>query len=204
MSTEPCVFIVDDDPAVRDALAVLLSSMNLHSRGFESADAFLAAYDKDQPGCLITDVCLAGIDGMALQRILKERNSTLPIIVISGHGDIPMSVHMVREGALDFLEKPFRNHVMLRLVREALEIDAEWRARHHAHAAIRERYAELTTREKEIAAMLAEGEPNKVIAARLKISPRTVEAHRANVLRKMEVTSAVALARTLMSLPDMT
>lgn len=203
MRDEQCVFIVDDDDAVRDALRMLVRSMNLESREFSSADAFLEAYDPDQPGCLITDVFLPGTDGMGLQRILKEKKISIPIIVISGHGDIPMSVHMVREGALDFLEKPFRNHHVLQRIQEALQRDAEQRSQARVSAEVRDRYEGLTPREKEVARLLIEGVPNKVIAARLNLSSRTVEGHRATVMRKMGVRSAPALTQKLMLLPEM-
>jgi two-component system response regulator FixJ len=202
VSTGPCVFVVDDDGSVRDALQVLVQSAGLSFRGFASAEEFLEHYHPGQPGCLITDVCLPGTDGLCLQQILKERGIAIPIIVISGHGDIPMSVRMIREGALDFLEKPFRNHHMLQRVREALEEDARRRAEARAKAAVLERYRSLTPREREIAHLLMEGVPNKVIAAQLDLSTRTVEGHRATILRKMEVRSTATLTQHLMRLPE--
>src|SRR6056297_965616 len=202
MTDEQSVFIVDDDDAVRDALGMLVRSIKLKAREFASAEEFLDAYDPDQPGCLITDVCLPGTDGLGLQQILKERNISIPIIVISGHGDIPMSVHMVREGALDFLEKPFKNHHVLQRIREALHHDARRREQARSTADIRERYTSLTPREKQVADLLVEGAPNKVIASRLNLSTRTVEAHRATVMRKMGVRSAPALTLRLMQLAD--
>lgn len=202
MTDEQCVFIVDDDDAVRDALRMLVRSIKLKAREFASAEEFLDAYDPDQPGCLITDVCLPGTDGLGLQKILKERNISIPIIVISGHGDIPMSVHMVREGALDFLEKPFKNHHVLQRIKEALDHDSRRREQARSTADIRKRYTSLTPREKQVADLLVEGAPNKVIASRLNLSTRTVEAHRATVMRKMGVRSAPALTLRLMQLTE--
>jgi two-component system response regulator FixJ len=191
------VFIIDDDSAVRDAVATLVESVGLHANCFADADTFLAEYRGGTPGCLISDVCLPGTDGVQLQRILKERRIEIPLIVISAHGDIPMAVEMVRRGAIDFIEKPFRNHVLLERIHEALE-KAERRHREYmADAQQRAHLASLTPREKEVLPLLIDGHANKIIARELSLSPRTVETHRANILRKMHADSVTSLARVL-------
>ncbi len=195
--SDSLVFIVDDDPAVRDALLTLVDSFGLRARCFDSADAFLAAYRDGEPGCLITDICLPGTDGVQLQQRLAERGIELPLIAISAHGDIPMAVEMVRRGALDFIEKPFRNHVMLRRIQEALECDAQRRRERSLRAALQQRLQQLTPRERDVLRLLLEGQSNKRIAHDLNLSPRTVETHRANLLKKMQVDSVTALARQL-------
>lgn len=191
------VFIIDDDPAVKDALVTLVESVGLVAEHFSSADAFLSHYNSDTPGCLITDICLPGMDGIQLQQVLKERGINLPLIAISAHGDIAMAVKMVRENAIDFIEKPFRNHVMLQRIHEALEIDREQRLQSNEVERLQEQLDQLTPREKETLNFLLDGKSNKVIARELSISPRTIEAHRANILRKMQAESVTALAKQM-------
>ena len=198
MMTNPaCVYIVDDDLAVLDALAVLVKSVNLNVRLFSSADQFLKNYDKSQPGCLITDVYLPGMDGLALQERLIEMGSQLPVIVMSGHGDIPLAVNMIRKGALDFIEKPFSNHRMLERIQQALSLDEQRRAKASKSDLSQQYYATLTPREKEVLEYLIDGLPNKMIAAKMSVSPRTIETHRANILRKMDSDSVVSLTQQI-------
>ena len=197
--TEPCVFIVDDDPAVRDALCTLIDSVGIRTRCYADADSFLHEY-ADQPGCLISDICLPGTDGVQLLDILRKRAFELPLIAISAHGDIPLAVGMLRRGAVDFIEKPFRNHLVLQRVQEALHLDAAQRRQAMQQETLRRRMDNLTPRETEVLALLIEGLSNKLIARQLALSPRTVETHRANILRKMEVESVTALARGMASL----
>lgn len=195
MSEAGTVYILDDEPAVRDAISVLVKSVRLNALSFESADAFLAVYDTNIPACLITDVYLPGIDGVALQKQLIKMNTQLPIIVMSGHGDIPLAVKMIRRGALDFIEKPFNNHHILERIQQALSLDAERRNHTSKRNVSQQLYETLTPREKEVLALLIVGLPNKVIAAKMLVSPRTIETHRANILRKMEADSVVLLAQ---------
>lgn len=198
------VFIVDDDAAVRDAVSVLVHSVGLTSREYASAESFLQDYKNEHPACLITDVCLPGTDGIALQEHLIEEGIRLPLIVISGHGDISMAVKMVRKGALDFLEKPFRNHVLMQRIQEALSIDESHQQEISQQRQWYNRYEDLTPREQQIAQLLSKGDANKVIASKIHLSPRTVETHRANLLRKMGVRSVTSLAQkmTLYQRPD--
>lgn len=196
---EGTVYVVDDDPAIREAIAVLARSVHLPVREFDSALAFLEAYTPAGPACLVTDVCLPGMDGLELQQVLAERDPGLPVIVVSGHGDIAMAVEMMRRGALDFIEKPFRNHILLERLREALERDAERWRRQRAGLEAAQRLIRLTPRENEVARHLARGESNKQVARAFALSPRTVEAHRANILRKLEVRSVAELATLLLA-----
>jgi len=194
------VYIVDDDSAVRDALSILVKSVNLKAVEFSSADEFLGSFDSLQPGCLITDVYMPGMDGVALQKHLIDIGSHLPMIIMSGHGDIPLAVKMIRNGALNFIEKPFSNHQMLEHIQQALKLDSELRSKRSKSTLFKQYYASLTPREKEVLEYLISGVSNKVIAARMSISPRTIETHRANVLRKMSADSVVSLAQQITSL----
>lgn len=196
---EPCVYIVDDDPGVLDALHTLVDSVGLSVVCCKSANEFLTAYTDSAPSCLITDICLPGMDGMQLQQHLKEYNINLPLIAISAHGDIAMAVEMVRRGAIDFIEKPFRNHVILKRIHEALDYDAERRKEETEHNTIKKSLCTLTPRENDILALLLTGLSNKVIAKELNLSPRTVETHRANILKKMNVDSVTNLVKVMSS-----
>jgi two-component system response regulator FixJ len=191
------VYIVDDDAAVRDALSILVKSINLNVMEFSSADQFLDEYDPQRPGCLITDVYMPGMDGVALQKRLNDIGSQLPIIVMSGHGDIPLAVNMIRNGAFNFVEKPFSNHQMLEHIQQALKLDSERRSTTNESDQSQQYYATLTPREKEVLEFLISGVSNKVIAARMSVSPRTIETHRANVLRKMNSESVVSLVQKI-------
>ena len=193
----PAVYVVDDDAAVRDALRTLIASVGLTAHCFDSADAFLSVYRPDLPGCLVTDICLPGTDGIQLQRLMIERGIELPLIAMSAHGDIAMAVEMVRRGALDFIEKPFRNHLMLQRIHEALDRDTRQRRERARRAGLQQSLQRLTPRERDILPLLLEGLSNKHIARALELSPRTVETHRANLLKKMQVESVTALARQL-------
>ncbi|MBA1148638.1 response regulator transcription factor [Ectothiorhodospiraceae bacterium WFHF3C12] len=196
---EPCVFIVDDEQDVRDAIAMLVSSVDLQAESFATARDFLDAYDGTRPGCLILDVRLPGMNGLEAQKVLRERGITLPVIFISGHGDIPMAVRAVREGALDFVEKPFRDDALLACVQRAVEIDRENRAQEGARQTIEEHLDTLTPREVEVLERLIDGKVNKIIARELDVSTRTVEIHRARVLHKMGADNVSQLVRMALS-----
>lgn len=192
------VFIVDDEPDVREAVEMLLASVGLAAEGHGSADAFFAAVDPGRPGCLVLDVRLPGMNGLRAQQELARRDYALPIVFISGHADIPMAVRAVQDGAVDFLEKPFGDQALLDRVERALEIDRERRRQAAERAEALAGYALLTPREREVLTCLLAGKVNKIIARELDLSTRTVEIHRARVLEKMGVRNASQLVRLVM------
>ncbi len=189
------IYLVDDDADVRAAVSLLLRSADFPVSAFADAHALLSMVGPETPGCLILDVRLPDMDGLSLQCQLKRRGITMPVIFITGHGDIPMAVRAVSEGALDFLEKPFRDEVLLEGVRHALEVDAARREGTAEQAQMEARLASLTPREREVLEALLEGKPNKLIARDLDVSVRTVEIHRSNLMQKMGAKSASHLAR---------
>lgn len=194
-SEQPVVFIVDDDEAVRDSLSMLMKSVGLNAQDFASAQDFLAAYDPVQPGCLILDIRMPGMSGLELQERLVERAATIPIIFITGHGDIPMAVGAMQKGAVDFIPKPFRDQDLLDRINQAIEKDRFNREARVARHGLAERIATLTPREKQVMDLVVQGKANKVIAAELAVSQRTVEIHRARVMEKMKVRSLADLVR---------
>jgi FixJ family two-component response regulator len=192
------VFIVDDDDAVRSALRLLIRSVGLQAKAFASADEFLASYDARQPGCLVLDVRMPGMSGLELQQELNKRGATIPVIFITGHGDVPMAVEAMQHGAADFLQKPFGDQDLLDRVRKALANDAEARASMAVLAVTRQRLESLTPRETEVMRLVTRGKANKVIGAELGVSQRTVEIHRAHVMEKMQARSLAELVRMVM------
>ena len=194
----PTVFVVDDDESVRGSLRFLLRSAGLESRAFGSATEFLAGYDPAQPGCLVLDVRMPGMNGLELQQELNLRGAVIPVIFITGHGDIPMAVEAMQHGAHDFLQKPFRDEDLIERVRRALAKDAKARASLEEHNAIRARLESLTPREREVLALMARGKPNKIMAHELGVSQRTVEIHRARVMEKSGASSLAELVRMVM------
>lgn len=192
---DPTVFIVDDDDAVRDSLAMLLKSVGLAAECHASANEFLEAYDPDRAGCLVLDVRMPGLSGIELQERLASMHSILPIIFITGHGDVPMAVHAMQAGAVDFIQKPFSDQALLDRVQQAIEQDRKSRALLRQREEIRKRIDSLTAREKEVMRMVAEGKANKVIAIDLGVSERTVEIHRARVMQKTGAESLPHLVR---------
>jgi len=196
----PTVFLVDDDEAVRDALGLLMKSVALTSRSFASADEFLAEYDPDCPGCLVLDIRMPGMSGMELQQKLIEMRAILPIIFISGHGDIPMAVEALQRGAVDFIPKPFRDHELLSRINKALEDDRKNRDTLVEREEVEKRINKLTAREEQVLELVVQGKANKVIAGDLEVSQRTVEIHRARVMEKMKARSLAQLVRMVMQL----
>jgi len=194
----PTVFVVDDDPAVGDSIRLLLRSVGLRSEVYLSGDEFLAAYEADRPGCLVLDIRMPGMSGIEVQERLRELGSTLPIIFVTAHGDVPMAVDAMKAGALDFLEKPFRDQELLDKIRQALDHDARIRDERSAVAEIEERLSTLTPRETEVMELVVAGKSNKRIARELGISRRTVEVHRARVMEKMGVDSVSRLVQLVM------
>ncbi len=191
--TEQTVFIVDDDIAVRDSVQELVESVGLRARSYASASAFLEDFSPDSRGCLVVDVRMAEMSGLVLAEKLRALDATMPIIVITGHGDVPMAVTALKSGAVDFIQKPYRDQRLLDSINDALSVDAAASGSLKDQAAIDKRLARLTGREREVLDELLDGKTSKQIARDLDISPRTVEAHRQNLLRKMDVASAKAL-----------
>ena len=194
------VYIVDDDDALRDSLAWLLDSAGYASESFASAEAFLGVYDEAMAGCLLLDVRMPGMSGLELYEQLCSRHATLPVVFITGHGDVPMAVAALKKGAFHFIEKPFNDHDLVDLVEKALATDDERLRAAASRETIEARLATLTQREREVMELILEGKYNKVIADELSISMRTVEAHRSRIFEKMEVRSAVELAQLLTTL----
>ena len=192
---EQVVFVVDDDEAVRKGISLLLKSVSIQTETFGSAQEFLSAYSPNRPGCLVLDVRMPGMSGLDLQDHLAEQDIRLPIVIITGHGDVPMAVRAVKMGAVDLIEKPFRDQVLLECVQKALQLDKELRKDAEERAGIKERLSDLTPREHQIMQMVVTGKPNKVIARELGLSQKTVEFHRAHVMAKTEAGSVAELVR---------
>lgn len=193
--TAPTVFVVDDNPGVRRSLKALIEAEGMAVRTFRSASEFLSAYDPQEPGCLVLDIRLrGGRNGLDIQDELLRRKATLPIIVVTGYGDVTTSVRAFRAGAIDYLEKPVPPKRLTERIRAGIEIDRRTREAAARRASVADRIARLTPRERTVMELLALGKSSKSIASALKISVRTVESHRRTVLRKMDVASAAELA----------
>ena len=197
MSQAPVVFVVDDDPSIRSSLKFLMSSVGLQVEGFESADALLKRNLPDAPSCLILDVRLRGLSGLDFQRQLAERNCHMPIIFITGHGDIPMSVRAMKAGAIEFLTKPFRDQDLLDAVRIALAKDRERCERKKEVSDLKERFNSLTPREQEVISMVVSGMLNKQIADQLGTAENTVKVHRSRAMEKMHAQSVAELVKMI-------
>jgi len=195
----PTIYVVDDDDAVRGALAALLGSVRLGCETFATAEDFLAVATPDMRGCLLLDVRMPGMSGLELQRLLRDRGIALPVVIITGHGDVPMAVRALKAGASDFVEKPFNDNLLVDRVLEALKLDDERRQAAASADSVNRRLAQLTPRERQVMERILAGKLNKMIADELAISMRTVEVHRANVFEKMGVRTAVELAQLLAS-----
>jgi len=192
---EPTVFIIDDDEAVRDSVKELASSVGLHAEMFRSALEFLEAFDAGRPGCLVLDVRMARMSGLALQEKLAAMRARIPIVFISGHGDIGMAVNAVKAGAVDFVQKPYHEQQLLDAINEALRRDAALRAPTDDGSGLAERLGALTDREREVMDLALKGLSSKLIAKELRISHRTVELHRSRLLEKLGVGSVTELMR---------
>jgi FixJ family two-component response regulator len=200
MTRHATVHVVDDDDAVRSSLRLLLKSVGLPTVAHASAHEFLAAWDGDQPGCLVLDVRMPGMSGIELQAELNQRGAIIPVIFISGHGDIPMAVEAIQHGAFDFLQKPFRDQDLIDRVQRALASDAEHRQLLQQRETLRQRFDLLTPREQEVLQLVTQGKANKVMAGDLGVSQRTVEIHRARVMEKMGAQSLAQLVRMVLEL----
>lgn len=195
ISKQNTIHVVEDDEAVRESLQMLLESVGYHVITYNDAINFLDRFSLKMTGCLILDIRMPGIDGMTLQSMLVERNSLLPIIVVTGHGDIAMAVEAMKLGAFDFIQKPYREQALLEKISGAVKLDIQNRDSLKKINSIHERIETLTPREFDVLKLLVEGQANKMIANSLEISQRTVEIHRKRVMEKMEAKSVAHLVR---------
>ena len=193
----PIVYLVDDDEAVRDALGMLFKSIGLKYEAFASALDFLQRYDSRRQSCLVADIRMPGLSGLELQQRLNEQRSEIPIVFITGHGDVPMAVTAMKSGAVDFLQKPFRDQDLIDRIHKALDRDGELRKGRAEREEIRARLKLLTPREAEVMERVARGQANKVIAMDLGVSQRTVELHRARVMKKLKLRSVAELVHAI-------
>lgn len=200
MSETACVYIVDDEEAIRDSLALLLRSVGIPTRLFPDGGSFLAAYHAGMRGCVVLDVRMPRMGGLELQQELNRRGCSLPLIFMSGHGDVPMAVEAMRAGAMDFLQKPFHDEDMIRRVQRAMEQGERDSAALEEREGLRRRFETLTPREREVAERIVSGDANKVIAIDLDLSERTVELHRARIMQKMEARGLAHLVQMVLHL----
>jgi FixJ family two-component response regulator len=203
IAPEPVVYVVDDDKPVRESLTWLISSVDLSVKAYPSAKAFLEDAEQVQTGCLITDIRMPGLSGLDLQIELKARGINIPVIVISGHGDVQTAVRAMKAGAFDFIEKPFNDQLLLDLVHRAISRSLSSSESLTEQADLRACRDSLTPRERQVLELIVMGEPNKSIGHQLEISDKTVEAHRAKVMSKMQASSLAELVKMVLSLePD--
>ena len=198
------VFVVDDDEAVRTSLKLLLRSVGLPVETCVSAQEFLDRFDAERPGCLVLDIRMPGMSGLELQERLNAMHAMIPVVFITGHGDVPMAVEAMQHGAVDFIQKPFRDQDLLDRINQALEKDRDNRAGLRERDNIRARIADLTPREKEVMDLVTAGKANKIIAGDLDVSQRTVEIHRARVMEKMGASSLAHLVRMIIAAGEVT
>ena len=192
---KPTIYVVDDDEAVRNSLQWLIASIDLEVRTYGSAQEFLADFSPEAPGCLVVDVRMPGMSGLELQRQLVDRGSDIPVVVITGHGDVEMAVRAMKAGAFDFIQKPFNDQVLLDLIQTALEKSTRVARAQAERTHVRDQLDQLTEREREVLNGIVAGESNRQIATRLDLSEKTIEFHRAKVMRKMEAGSLAELTR---------
>jgi RNA polymerase sigma factor (sigma-70 family) len=194
------VFVVDDDAAVRDSIQELVESVGLQAEGYPSALAFLDTFQPQRPGCLVLDVRMAEMSGLILQQKLNELGARIPVIVLTGHGDVSMAVQAMKAGAIDFIQKPYPEQALLDSINAALDMDAKARRLSRASAYLEQRLETLTDREREVLNLTLSGLTSKEIAQELAISPRTVETHRKNILQKLEIHTVKDLLSRLASM----
>lgn len=200
-TSPPVVFVVDDDESIRTLWRWLMESNGLAVQVFASAAEFIDAYRDDAPGCLVLDLRLPGMTGLELQEHLIQKGILIPIVFVSGHGDVPAAVSALKAGAMDFVQKPFSYREVLEIVKKALQRDAEIRERRSQRTQVATRMAQLTERERQVLRCVIDGKPNKIIAAELEISMKTVEFHRSKVMEKMGVASVAELVHIAMQHP---
>jgi two-component system, LuxR family, response regulator FixJ len=199
MTVPATVFLVDDDQAVRDSLRFLMKSVGLPLETFPTAQAFLDRYDPTRPGCLVLDIRMPGMSGLELMEWLEKEESALPVIIITAHADVPMAVQGMKRGALDVIEKPFNDQVLLDHIHEAFRKNEAVRSRRKLRAEVAQRMDRLTPRERQVLDALLEGRENKELAARLGISPKTLGIHRARILEKMKAKTLADLVRMVLN-----
>jgi FixJ family two-component response regulator len=199
MKSKAIVHIVDDDKAIRDSLEMLMKSVGFESKSYDSAEMFLDEADLYAPGCLVVDIRMQGMSGLELQQVLKDKDSKLPVIIVTGHGDVPMAVQAMQAGAIDFLEKPYDNNLLLSRIKQSLTVVTESQDKLRFAADAKARLSRLTPREREVMNLLVAGKHNKVIAKELAISVRTAEAHRAKVMKKLRAESLSDIVRLAMA-----
>ncbi|MFB9885562.1 response regulator transcription factor [Balneatrix alpica] len=199
---EATIYILDDDDALRDSLQWLLEAEGLQAQGYADPHAFFHAYDPERPGCLLLDIRMPGMSGLQVQQHLHELHITLPVIVMTGHGDVPLAVTAMKQGALDFLEKPFNDQTLLDRVQQALHQDLQQFSQRQQLQSLQNRYASLTKREKEVMHWVVRGLANKDIADTLGISRKTIEVHRANAMEKMAANSLAELVQIALQLGE--
>lgn len=199
MKSNQTVFVVDDDLAMRNSLKWLIETIGIKVETFASADEFIRSYYPGRSGCLLLDIRMPGMNGLELQEHFNQQNIKIPVIIITGHGDVPMSVRAMKAGAVDFIEKPFNDELLLDSIRNALTIDNEQRTQQAEKSEIAARLDQLTPREHEVMEMVTDGCANKEIASSLGVSAKTVEAHRARVMEKMQATSLAALVKMVIA-----
>lgn len=197
--TQAQAHLVDDDEAIRDALSWLLKSRGIPCASYDSAESFLSAWHPAMAGCVVLDMRMSGMSGLDCFDQLRDQQSTLPVIFLTGHGDVPLAVATLKKGAFDFFEKPFNDNDLATRIQEAMALDGRQREANAAVDSLKSRLASLTTRERQIMELVLAGKFNKVIADELNISMRTVEVHRANLFDKMQVKTAVELANLIKS-----
>lgn len=200
MKDQPTVFIVDDDAAMRDSLGFLIGSVGRRAETYASAEDFLAAYSNERPGCIVLDVRMPGLSGLELMEKLNEDRFAPPVVLVTGHGDIPMAVRALKAGAFDFIEKPFSDQVLLERIQQALQQDTVERSGERDRADIERKAARLTARENQVFELVVAGKPNKVVASDLGLSQKTVEVHRAHVMEKMRAESFADLVKMAVTL----
>jgi len=198
---QPTAYVVDDDESIRTLWRWLLDSNGISVEAFASAKEFIAAYRPGGPGCLVLDLRLPGMSGLELQAYLRQREVAIPIVFVTGHGDVPTAVSALKGGAVDFIQKPFSYREVLQIIRRAFKRDAEIRDEHAKRSQVAGRVAALTEREREVMLRVIEGKLNKVIADELGISVKTVEFHRAKVMEKMGADSVAGLVQLMMQNP---
>ncbi|MEN6584847.1 MAG: response regulator [Sulfuricella sp.] len=200
IAVRPTIFVVDDDEAMRESIHWLLESVSLSARMFSSANEFLTAGDLHQHGCILLDVRMPGMSGMELLEQLKDHGIVQPVIIITGHGDVPMAVRALKHGAFDFIQKPFNGQELLDRVNAALKLDRENHQQNKKIEGLRSHFDVLTTREREIMELVVAGDSSKVIGKKLGISSRTVDIHRSNIMKKLNIRSIAELVQCRLAL----